>query len=208
MKKLLLALLASTAINAPVQAAPFSDNEGHFLIRGRAVVVSPDEKSSIDPIGGDVSISTTIVPEIDASYFFTNNIAVELIAAITPHNITAKNTSLGDVDVGKAWLLPPTLTLQYHFTSLDTVKPYVGVGVNYTHFFNTDPGALSNVEYDDSFGPALQAGIDVPITDKWFFNADIKKLWINTTASFNNGGVKADVDIDPWLFGVGFGYRF
>jgi hypothetical protein len=115
MKKTLFALLAATALgttigttfSTTVQAAAFSDNEGHFLVRGRALVVAPDESSSIEPIGGRVSISTTTVPEFDVSYFFTNNIAAELIAAVTPHNISAKDTSLGGVNAGKVWLLPP-----------------------------------------------------------------------------------------------------
>ena len=210
MKRILLSLLAATALTAgalPAFAA-MDDNAGHVLLRGRILGVLPSESASIDPVGGDVNIDNSVVPELDVSYFFTNNIAVEVIAAVTPHDATAVHTSLGDVDVGKVWLLPPTVTAQYHFTGIEGVKPYVGAGVNFTHFFNADAGALSNVKYDNSFGPALQAGIDVPINDKWFFNADVKKVWINTDAKFNNGGVKADIDINPWLVGVGVGYRF
>lgn len=210
MRKLLFALLAATAltsVSAPAFAA-MDDNEGHVLVRGRLLGVLPDESATITPVGGDVDINNSVVPEVDFSYFFTNNIALELIAAVTPHDATAVNTSLGNVDVGDVWLLPPTLTLQYHFTGIEGVKPYVGAGVNYTHFFSADPGVLSNVDYKDSFGPALQAGIDVPINDKWFFNADVKKIWIDTEAKFNNGGVRADIDINPWIVGVGVGYRF
>jgi outer membrane protein len=144
------------------------------------------------------------VPELDLTYFFTPNIAAELIAAITPHDVS---TSSG-VDAGSSWLLPPTLTLQYHFTQFDSFKPYIGAGVNYTHFFNEDAGALNSVKYDDSFGPAFQAGVDVPIHDNWYFNLDVKKVFISTTAKFSPSGVRADVDIDPWLIGAGVGYRF
>jgi len=210
MRKILFALLATTALSgvAVPAFAAMDDNAGHVLVRGRILGVLPDESADITPVGGDVDIDNSIVPEVDFSYFFTNNIALELIAAVTPHDATAVNTSLGDVDVGDVWLLPPTLTLQYHFTGIEGVKPYVGAGVNFTHFFNADAGALSNVDYKDSFGPALQAGIDVPINDKWFFNADIKKIWIDTEAKFNNGGVRADIDINPWVVGIGVGYRF
>jgi outer membrane protein len=84
----------------------------------------------------------------------------------------------------------------------------VGAGVNYTHFFNEDAGSLNSVKYDDSFGFALQAGVDIPIQDNWYFNIDVKKVYIDTTAKFSPSGVRADVDIDPWLVGVGIGYKF
>lgn len=210
MSRFFSAFLAATALgvlSAPAFAV-MEDNAGRILLRGRAIAVVPDEGASIDPIGGTVSIDTATVPELDLSYFFTNNIAVEVIAAVTPHDVTAKDTALGGVDVGSVWLLPPTVTLQYHFTSLPVAKPYVGVGLNYTHFYDADPGDLARVKYDDSFGPAVQAGVDVPLTGNWVFNVDVKKIWINTTAKFNDGAVSADVDINPWIVGVGFGYRF
>ena len=181
-----------TAATAFVLASPAfaADNfaAGDFMIRARALGVVPDEDGRVSN-GDSVSIDNSVVPELDFTYFFTPNIAAELIAAVTPHDVT---TSSG-IDAGSAWLLPPTLTLQYHFTQFDEVKPYVGAGVNYTHFFNEDAGALNAVSYDDSFGGALQAGVDVPIQDNWYFNVDVKKVFISTTAKFSPSGVRADV---------------
>lgn len=176
---------------------------GDVLVRVRALGVVPQEDSSLS-IGGNVKVDNSIVPEIDATYFFTPNIAAELIAAVTPHNVKTN----GGIDAGSSWLLPPTVTLQYHFNNLTWAKPYIGAGVNYTVFFNEDAGALRHVEYDNSFGAALQAGIDIPLQDSWYFNIDVKKLFIDTKASFSPSGVQANVDIDPWLIGVGIGYRF
>jgi outer membrane protein len=144
------------------------------------------------------------VPELDASYFFTPNISAELIAAVSRHKVSTD----GGVDAGSAFLLPPTLTLQYHFTNLGKIIPYIGAGVNYTHFFNEDAGALNDVKYDDSFGAALQAGADIPLQGNWFANVDVKKIFINTTAKFSPSGVRADVDLDPWFVGFGVGYKF
>lgn len=173
------------------------------MVRARALGVVAQEDSRMN-IADSVKLSNSIVPEFDVTYFFTDHIAAELIAAVTPHDVRTK----GGVDAGSTWLLPPTLTLQYHFTGYDFAKPYIGAGVNYTHFFNSDAGALNSVKYDDSFGPALQAGFDVPIGDQWYFNMDIKKIWINTTARFSPSSVRADVDIDPLVIGTGIGYRF
>lgn len=201
MKKILLSIVAVLALSSPVFAAD-DFKAGDFMIRARALGVVPDESGRVSN-GDSVSISNSVVPELDFTYFFTPNISAELITAVTPHDV---KTSSG-IDAGSSWLLPPTLTLQYHFTQMDSIKPYVGAGVNYTHFFNADAGALNSVKYDDSFGGVLQAGVDIPIRDNWYFNVDVKKVFISTTAKFA-GGVRADVDIDPWLIGVGFGYKF
>lgn len=183
--------------------------DASWMVRARALGVIPQESSIITPIGGSAEVNDSVVPELDISYFFNKNIAAELVLATTKHDVTAKNTSSGDVDVGSAWLLPPTVTLQYHFTQWENlVKPYLGAGLNYTIFYNADPGDMSTVHYDNKFGYALQAGADIPIGGNWYFNVDVKKLFLSTKADFNNGGVIAKVDLDPWLVGAGIGYRF
>ena len=112
--------------------------------------------------------------------------------------------------MGSVRLLPPTLTLQYHFAPTARFSPYVGAGLNYTFFYNEKKGALNSISYDDNIGYALQAGIDYAIAGAWSFNIDVKKLWLSTDVKANLGGtaLKADVDINPWIFGVGLGYRF
>lgn len=199
----LLTTIATLSVLATSLACHAASESGDFMIRARALGVIPQEDSSLS-IGGSVNVDNSVVPELDVTYFFTPNVAVELIAAVTPHDV---ETNTG-IDAGSAWLLPPTLTLQYHFTQLENIKPYLGAGINYTHFFNEDAGVLNSVNYDDSFGAALQAGFDIPIQDNWYFNLDVKKVFISTTATFSPTGIRADVDIDPWLVGVGIGYRF
>jgi outer membrane protein len=126
--------------------------------------------------------------------------------------VAAVGSPLGaNVDLGDVWLLPPTLTLQYHFNPKGQVSPYVGAGINYTIFYSEDPGAAQDIEYDDGFGYALQAGVDIALQGDWFLNVDVKKLWLSTDATIRVNAtttVLADVDIDPWIIGVGFGYRF
>ena len=204
-RPLLAAFIASTMLATPALAATnaATPKAGDWMIRARALGVIPQENSDLS-VAANAKIDNSVVPEVDFSYFFTPNVAMELIAAVTPHDI---HTDTG-VDGGGAWLLPPTLTLQYHFTNWDGFKPYVGAGVNYTHFFNENAsGALGSPEFDDSFGAALQVGVDVPIAENTYFNVDVKKVYINTDVRYS-GGVTGNVDIDPWLVGVGVGYRF
>lgn len=206
----LSAILLGSACVLMSSMAIAGGQDGHsWLVRGRALAVVPDESANISAIGGDVSISTTIVPEVDISYFFNRHIAAELILATTPHSVTAKNTSLGSIDLGDVTLLPPTLTLQYHFYPTEKIKPYVGAGVNYTYFYDAEHGsAINNISYDDSIGGALQAGVDYMLDDHWLLNFDVKKIWISPDVSINSGAIRANVDINPWVIGAGVGYRF
>lgn len=199
-----------------------------WMVRLRALGVIPDEDGGnfrLDnaPLANaGVSIDDSIVPELDISYFFTSNFAVELILAVTPHDVDGKGVLAGSI--GDAWLLPPTLLAQYHFNPGGKLKPYVGAGINYTVFFNEDDsGALlpnagltvSDFDLDDNFGWALQAGVDIHLRDNMYLNLDVKKLWLDTDATVRTvqGGpsvnvVRADVDIDPWIVGVGIGWKF
>lgn len=215
MKTTLLAAAAAVAVTGFAAPTAFAD-QGDWLFRLRAITVQPDESADITPIGGDADIDTSVVPELDITYFFTDKIAAELILGVTPHDVSAVGTSLGDVDLGDVTLLPPTLTLQYHFNPDGQIRPYAGVGVNYTLFFDESLPSntvLDSIDYDPSFGLALQVGADYALNETWFLNVDLKKVWINTEVTVdgttNLGAVvNADVDIDPWIFGVGIGFKY
>lgn len=200
-----------SAKTAPL--APIMTQWSPWLIRGRALFVIPQEDAKLKlggtPIvGGDVNISNSVVPELDISYFFTKNIAVELILGVTPHNVKGAGTLAG-ARIGSAWLLPPTLMLQYHFTDLGPFKPYLGVGVNYTVFFNEKAkGGFTQFDLKDSFGLALQVGVDYMINEHWGINFDVKKIFLEPKVRVNNGLIAGKVKIDPWLIGTGITYRF
>lgn len=226
MKKLLsAAIITGTAMMGFAGAATAEENP--WMVRARVIGVLPDEAGTLSVGGtqlqGGVDIGDQYVPEIDITYFFNKNIAAELILGVTPHDVKATHVTVpgaltdASIDLGDVWLLPPTLTLQYHFQNGSRLKPYVGAGVNATFFFNEDEGAVADgIDYDPSFGPALQVGFDYDLDGKeggWAINADIKKIWINTdvTVDFSTAlgaKVNADVDIDPLVIGVGLGYKF
>jgi len=218
MKKTFFTLLAASLFvfnfaNAQDDDTKTDTNFSKWQVRLRGIVVTPNESATIDAIGGDVDISSTFVPELDFTYFFTENWAAELILATTNHDVKAVNTAAGNIDLGDVWLLPPTLTAQYHFTG-GKFKPYLGAGINYTIFYGADEGPVADdVDYDSSVGFALQAGLDFDLNDKWFLNVDLKKIFLNTDATVNattalGATVGADVDIDPLIIGFGFGMRF
>ena len=202
------ALTASVAAIAAPQAA--YAEQGPWLVRGRLLAVLPDEDASVTVLGGDLEIEDQFVPELDITYFFDKHWAAELILAVTPHEITHTPTGL---DIGEVWLLPPTLTVQYHFQPDDPdFRPYIGAGVNYTMFFGHDDAdpAILDADFDSSVGFALQAGFDIPIDEHWSINVDVKKVWINTDVRLDTtlGPVEADVDINPLIVGVGVAYRW
>ena len=176
-KKLLVAVVALLGLSnfAMAQDAP-ADNGGTWQFRLRGIVISPDESADIEAIGGDVDISTAVVPELDITYFFNENWSMELILGTAKHDVKAVETAAGEIDLGSVWLLPPTLTGQYHFTGGNFV-PYVGAGVNLTLFYGVDEGpVVDDIEYDTAVGFALQSGFDYMLNDKWFLNFDMRFL--------------------------------
>jgi outer membrane protein len=208
---------AALAADLPARStapAPVLDVWNPWMIRARALVVLPDEDARLNLLGapianGKVDISTSVVPEIDISYFLTRNVAVELIAAVTRHKVTGAGALTG-TPVGNTWVLPPTLTLQYHFTDLGAVKPYLGVGVNYTTYFGEQArGPWTRFRLSDTWGLALQAGADFMIDQHWGINVDVKKImFMEPHASLNRRTVAGRVTIDPWLIGTGISYKF
>ena len=203
MKKNLLAVAVLCALTSG--AAFAQQAESPWLVRVRAVNL--DSRNS-DSTGLDLSINNKVIPELDVSYFFTPNIAAELVLTYPQkHDIRA-----GGANIGSLKHLPPTLLAQYHFTNFSGFKPYVGAGVNYTNFssvsFNPAVQAQLNPSIKhSSWGPALQVGVDIPLTKQLSLNFDVKKVYIKTDVYA--GAVKAGTfKVDPLLVGVGLGWRF
>ncbi len=201
-----LALILS-ALNFQNAFAEAPKND--WIIRSRAVYVKTDVHSKVATIGGGVATSTDQVPELDITRFFTPNIAAELIAATTKHDVSLRGSAAGNAGLGSVKLLPPTLTLQYHANPTGTFRPYVGAGLNYTFFYGTKTAGsdISSIKYQDHLGYATQVGFDYMIDEKFGVNFDIKKIFLKTTATVNNS-IKAKVALDPWLIGAGVSYRF
>jgi len=200
-----------------------TDNFKKWQVRLRGVSVMPDESATISTIGGDISISDSFIPEVDFTYFFTKNIAAELILGTTKHNVHTTGSDISaiggpsstNVDLGSVYLLPPTLTLQYHFYLSQKIKPYVGAGLNYTIFYNIKEGnTVKDVKYDNAFGYAFQLGCDYMINDTYFINIDAKKIFLNTDVTVNASNlasglsIPAKVDINPLMLGFGIGMKF
>ncbi len=198
MKKHIIAIAAVTLLaSGAAMAQDFK--EGSLLVRARAVHLDSANK---DTTGLGLEVNNKWLPEVDFSYFLSPNLAAELILTVPQkHTVTA-----GGANIGSLRHLPPTLTVQYHF-DLGGVKPYVGAGLNYTRFSSVNLlGGAADVKRN-SFGPALQIGMDVPLTGNMYLNFDVKKVFIKTDVLA--GGVKAGTfKVDPVLVGMGLGWRF
>ncbi len=184
-----------------------------WMLRARVLGVFPDDSSDkITLIGGEADVEEAFTPDLDVSYFFTDHVAAELVFfAYSQHDVKAKGTAVGDADLGSFDLVPPTLTVQYHFMPEQSFRPYVGAGLTYVLIPNEDPGDADEVRYDDGvIGYALQVGFDYFLNEHWCLNLDVKKVWVNVDVEVDALGttVETSVDVDPWLFGIGVGYRF
>lgn len=201
-KVMAAALAAAGAMVVPVAAQA---QDGSWLVRVRALNLASDNK---DTTGLGLSVNDKTFPEVDVSYFLSSNFAVEVIATYPQkHDIRSNGAKIGELKH-----LPPTVLAQWHFTGLGAAKPYVGAGLNYTRFSGVTftPGvvaALNPSLEKDSWGLAVQVGIDYEVAKNIYLNLDIKKVQIGTDV-LSFGAKAGTFKVDPLLVGVGVGYRF
>lgn len=211
MKKTLLAVALAAALVPSFAMA----EKGDIVVRLRATQVSPDEKSKLDNAtfgaNSDLKVDNNTIPELDISYYFTKNIAAELILALgTRHKVEADLNGT-KVDLGKVNLLPPTLLAQWHFNPDQTFDPYVGAGISYIRAMDNSLSLPNSTDIHisrNNWGAALQAGLDFNLENKWLLNVDVKKIWFDTTVRLDGVGKIDNLDIDPWVVSVGFGKKF
>jgi outer membrane protein len=234
MQKTLLAIALASAVFAPISAYAEEDD---WVVRIRAALVSPNEDSRLGQTvnnllgstvmspGAELAVDNNLIGELDISYYFTKNLAAELILALgSEHDVSIKGDALstiGNQQLGSVDALPPTLTAQWHFNPDEIFDPYIGAGVNYTYMLDRNAkgsrGAIAGnkIKIDsDSWGYALQAGFDVNLANDWLINADLKYISMDTTVKLNGAATgnvwrKVDsLDIDPWVLGLGIGKKF
>jgi len=198
------------------QAQEAQGTQGNWLARARAVRLDTANKS--DPIpslaipSDAITVNNKTIPEVDVTYFFTPNIAAELVLTVPQkQTVTVRQSALGGpVDIGTFEHLPPTLMLQYHFMPEAKIRPYAGVGLNYTRIssVNLFVPTVGRLDLDhSSWGLAAGGGVDIELAKNWFLNFDVKKVQIRSDVT-QFGQKLSTVKLDPWLFSAGVGYRF
>ncbi|ABL99578.1 outer membrane protein OmpW [Shewanella amazonensis] len=213
MKKSYLSGLIAASLLSVVSASAFAHQAGDIIVRAGAVVVAPNESSPVVADVAEFGVSNNTQLGLNFGYMLTDNWAIELLAA-TPFTHDVSLGVLGKIAETKH--LPPTLVAQYYFGNANSAfRPYVGVGVNYTNFFDTEftndlDGALTDLSLSTSVGWAAQVGFDYSFNKNWMLNASVWYADISTDVKFNLGDtpVVVETDIDPWVYMVSVGYKF
>ncbi len=205
--KMVKSALAVALAGGLVAGAAQAYEAGDWLVRAGIWGVYPkSDNLSLGP-NADINVDDGYSLGFNITYMATPNIGIELLGAWPfSHDITLT----GAGTIGETKHLPPTISVQYHFMPESNFRPYVGVGLNYTFFFDEDTkGALSgaDLKLDDSWGVAGQIGMDIDVAPNWFMNVDVRYISIESDASLNGVGI-GTVEIDPWIVGLNIGTRF
>jgi outer membrane protein len=200
----LLALAATPA---------FAQSAGSWTIGVGAHNVAPKSGNgtlTATPLGNlAIDVGSNVRPTITGEYFLKDNLGIEVLAALPfQHDINV----VGVGQVGSTKHLPPTVSLQYHFGQ-GKVKPFVGIGLNYTTFFSTKTeGAIAgtNLDLSDSWGLAGHVGLDFQVSEKGAIRVDYRMIDIDTKVKLNgsNLGTRNTVNIDPSVYGIAYVFQF
>ena len=219
LKPLALAIMAVLAGAGLAQAQDQGPDPMHgqaFEVRVRGLYLDMQKHSdAYQPLAipaDAIHVNSKWIPEVDLEYFFTPHWSSELVLTYPQsQTVTAEHSALGGPTIlGTFKQLPPTLLAKYDFLPNDRLQPYVGLGVNLTiisdvHLLVPTVGTLQLDK--TSVGPAAQAGFDYALGSNWYFNGDFK--WVMIRSGVKYRGVEiSQVHLDPFLFGLGVGYRF
>ncbi|HEY9039860.1 MAG TPA: OmpW family outer membrane protein [Roseovarius sp.] len=197
------ALAATAAVAITGAAAPaLAQSKGDMTLGIGVHSVNPQGGTSNTAIGG-ISVGDNVRPTLTFEYFIADRVGVEVLAAWPfEHDI-----KLNGAKVGKTKHLPPVISLQYHFVNQSIATPFVGVGINYTTFFDDKLIGGGGLDLDDSWGLAAHAGVDFKISDAGSLRVDMRYIDIDTDVKVGGANI-GTVDIDPIVFGVAYVHRF
>ncbi|NGP53390.1 OmpA family protein [Thioalkalivibrio sp. XN8] len=202
MKKTALGLAVAAALCLTIPATALAE-KGDWLLRAGASSVQPKDDNLVLGPGVILQVDDDDRFTFDVTYMIRDNWGIELLASDTwNHGFTVPGAGIS----GVVEHLPPTLSLQYHFLPEARIRPYVGAGLNYTIFSNETSNAGS-LNLRGSFGPAVQAGVDIGITRNIFVNGVVRWIDIDSDASLGGADI-GTIEIDPIIYGVHLGYRF
>jgi outer membrane protein len=192
----------ATALLTILAAPAFAQSQGDFTFGIGAGYLTPKDGNGT-LAGGEADIGVSTRPIFTVEYFLRDNLGIELLAA-TPFEHDISIDGIGEA--GSVQHLPPTLSLNYHFPTNSAFTPYVGAGLNYTTFFNEESD-LGDLKVDDSWGVALQAGVDYAISDRGALRFNVRWFDIQSDVTLDGASI-GEAEIDPWLIGVAYVFQF
>ncbi|GIU04580.1 outer membrane protein OmpW [Shewanella morhuae] len=212
-KNTVSAVVAASLLAIGFSASVSAHQAGDIIVRAGVAVVAPNESSQDVAGNGEFIINNNTQLGLNFGYMLTDNLGIELLAA-TPFSHDVSLKGVGKIADTKQ--LPPTLVAQYYFGDAQSaLRPYIGVGVNYTNFYDSEftndlNGALTDLSLSNSWGVAGQVGLDYQLSKNWLVNASVWYMQISTDVKFNlaEAPVKIETDIDPWVYMVSVGYTF
>jgi len=190
-------------LSSVIGTAAFAE-QGSWLVRAGASVIDPrSDNLNLGP-GTTLQIDEATRATFDVTYMFRDNWGVELFAPTTfKHDLLVRSPT-GTTRLGEVSVLPPIVSLQYHFNPSGRFRPYAGVGLSYAALFDEEPAALG---VDNSFGPAAQLGLDIGLNDRWFLNLSARYIDLDGGARLGATDL-GTVAVDPFVYGIHVGYRF
>ncbi len=195
-------LLSATALAAALLAGPALAQSAGDLTLGFGVALVAPKSDNGTLAGAAATVDDNARPSITVEYFLRDNLGIELLGALPfKHGI-----NLGGAHVGETKHLPPTVSLNWHFPTGGALKPFLGLGVNYTAFFE-EKSSLGVLKIKDSFGLAAHLGADWALDDKRAVRFDLRYIDIDSDVTLDGSPI-GKVEVDPLVAGISYVMKF
>lgn len=207
MKPLLPWLLLGAAALAtlPAHAGETVNGDDHWVLRVGGAIVDPDRNPG-QLAGMQTKVNSNTRPSIDIEYLITPHWGVDALGAVPFRH----EVRLDGATAASTKQLPPTLGVNYHFAPNAQLSPFLGLGVNFTHFYDSrgeGPLQGDHVTMDNSWGVAARAGVDLRLSERWLLTADLRWMRLRSDVHVDGANV-GQARIDPLVYGFSVGYRF
>ena len=207
----------SLALGFVFTAGVVEGQTANWRYGGRALWVDANATSQeLGSTGISLDLKSGPGAEIDATLMFSDRFGAEFSIAGSAHRLDLDAGDSNCTDCGLVWLVPLTAIGQYHYPVYGPWDPYVGLGVTWVAPFRSgscdlaDAG-LESLDLEGGAGFEVQLGVNYQLDNRWYANFDLRYsgVSIDARATTEDGDLPpVALDIDPFVIGIGVGYKF
>jgi outer membrane protein len=211
-------LLAGAAANA--QENSLRVGVAHIDVRSKSADFSSNGPAFLTPPPAGVTVGDATTLLIAYTRKINDNFDLDVVLGVPPsHKVYGRGTLAPYGVIAEVKQAGPTVFLNYKFgDARSRLRPFVGLGINYTRFFDRDStaagelvsGGPTRIRLTDSWGLAAQAGLIYKLDERWSISGSVATAKVKSDMTATTGSIerRTTIDFRPIVVNVALGYSF